>query len=140
MTRKADLNEIARQYVQARRVSREAKEMAEDLQLQILERLTEPKLIVDMGEGNSATLTLVVPVRVSWIAANVKKILPAKFWNRVKTEDVNRTILEAMISSGELAAYDLTEAREVKEAGQYLKVTEKPSIATAVPIIRKDIA
>lgn len=135
---KSTVQSLAKQYVLARRLAAEAEETAKSIQERLLP-LISAKLVVDMGDGDFAILALVAPIRTSWIAARVKALLPVKLWNRVKTEAVNKTILEAMITSGELAGYDLSEAREVLPSKPYLRITEKPAITAAVPIIRKEV-
>jgi len=134
-----NVQDLARQLVIARRLSAEAEATVKSIQEKLLP-LVNGKLIVDMGDGDFAVLTVVAPIRTSWIAATVKQILPVKLWSRVKVEAVDKAILEAMITSGELAGFDLSEAKEVKPGANYLRLTEKPAIRSAVPIARKESA
>lgn len=141
MTRRpSTVEKLARQLVLARRLAAESEATAKEIQEKLLPLLTGPQLFVDMGDGDMAQLTLVSPVRVTWVANAVKKVLPARLWSRVKVEGVDRTILEAMIASGELAGYDLSAAKEVANVRPYLKLTEKPRIAAITPITRKESA
>ena len=138
MTRKpAQLDNLARSFVLARREMQDATARYKKLQAQLMEALPGSKFSVDMEDG-SAEVTVVTPTRYTWVDATVKQILPARLWNRVMTEAVNKDILEAMIKSNELAAYDMHAAKEFTEVAPYLRVTEKPRNAAVISISRKD--
>jgi hypothetical protein len=135
--RTINLDQLARDFVLARREMADADARAKELQAKLMSLMPDGKFIVDMGNGDNAELTKVAPTRYAWVASSVKALLPVRLWNRVKTEAVNKQILEAMITSGELAAYDLEPCKEFTEVKPYLKVTERPRSVNVIPISGK---
>lgn len=143
MTRKplADPENLARQFILARREMHDAEARMKAIQEQLLTVMPTTKYTVDLGGGDSAALTVVASVRRSWIPSRVKALLPVKHWNRVREDAVNKEILEAMIASGELAAFDLSSCQDMTESKPYLRVTEKPRSTTNVfPLTQKESA
>jgi hypothetical protein len=134
VTRRNELEATAQAFVLARREVADADARAKELQAKLMTLLPEGRYVVDMGNGDSAELLKVAPTRYTWAASAVKALLPVRLWNRVKTEAVNKPILEAMITSGELAAYDLEPCKEYAEVKPYLKVTERPRSVNVVSI------
>lgn len=139
MARRTNLQQLGVDFVLARRKAQEAEALAKEAQRLLMEAMTTSQVVVDLGGGDLAQITLVEPVRYTWIPDQVKAILPTKLWNRVKVEAVNKPVLDAMIFSGELATYDMEPAKAVTESKPYLRLTEKPQ-AVILPISRKDIA